>query len=113
MTCTTPLTGSERYARVVLSAWERREFAELESALTQVSVTLPENSAVESERMELIRDLGRTLLIWHRTEQVENETSQDTTVALLLHLAKERRGEKRRLSCEGLADLKRALPAGA
>jgi hypothetical protein len=88
MTCTKPLTGSERYARVVLSAWDRREFTELESALTQLSVTLPENSAVETERMDLSRDLGRTLLIAHSTGQVENRMNQETTVALLRHLAR-------------------------
>jgi hypothetical protein len=88
MTCTKPLTGSERYARVVLSAWDRREFTELESALTQLSVTLPENSAVETERMDLSRDLGHTLLMAHSTGQVENRMNQETTVALLRHLAR-------------------------
>jgi hypothetical protein len=88
MSCTKPLTGSERYARVVLSAWDRREFTELESALTQLYGTLPENSAVETERMDLSRDLGRTLLISHSMGQVENRMNQDTTVALLRHLAR-------------------------
>ena|SRR5665213_2843939 len=88
MTCTKPLTGSERYARAVLSAWDRREFTELESALTQLSATLPESSAVETERMDLSRDLGRTLLISHSTGQVENRMNQETTVALLRHLAR-------------------------
>jgi hypothetical protein len=82
MTSTKPITVSEHYARVVLSAWEQRELTELEPALTQLLITLPENSAVETERMDLIRDLGRTLLI------AENGTNQGTTLTLLRHLAR-------------------------
>lgn len=88
MTSTKPLTASERYARAVLSAWDQREFTELESALTQLPAMQPEIPAEESERMDLIRDLGRNLLIWHSTGQVENGTSQNATLELLRHLAR-------------------------
>ncbi len=70
MTSTRPLTASERYARFVLNAWDKREFTELQTALTQVPFMRPGNlPAVEYERMDLIQDLGRDLLIWDSSGQ--------------------------------------------
>jgi hypothetical protein len=81
MTSTRPLTASERYARFVLSAWNKQESTEFQAALTQVPFTLPGNlPAVEYERMDLIQDLGRDLLI--------NGTDQNTALSLVRHLAR-------------------------
>ena len=81
MTSTRPLTASERYARFVLNAWDQREFTELQTALTQVPFTRPGNlSAVEYERMDLIQDLSRDLLI--------NGTDKNTALTLVRHLAR-------------------------
>ena len=89
MTSTGPLTASERYARFVLSAWDKREFTELQAALTKVPFTRPGNlPAVEYERMDLIQDLGRNLLIWDSSAQVENGTDRSTALALVRHLAR-------------------------
>ena len=88
MTSTRPATASERYARFVLKAWDKREFTELQMALTQVPFTRPENlPAVEYERMDLIQDLGRDLLMWDGSGQVENGTDRNTVLALVRHLA--------------------------
>ncbi len=89
MTSTRPLTASERYARFILNAWNKREFTELQAALTQSPFTRPGNlPAVERERMDLIQDLGRDLLIWDSSGQVENGTNQNAALALVRHLAR-------------------------
>ena len=89
MTPTRPLTASERYARFVLSAWNRPEFTELQAALTQTPFTRPGNlPAVEYERMDLIQDLSRDLLTGDSSGQVENGTSQSAALALVRHLAR-------------------------
>ena len=88
MTSTRPLTASERYARFVLNAWDKREFTELQTALTQVPFTRPGNlPAVEYERMDLIQDLGRDLLMWDSSGQIKNGTEPSTALALVRHLA--------------------------
>jgi hypothetical protein len=88
MTSTRPLTASERYARFVLSAWNRREFSDLQTALTQVPFTRPGNlPAVEYERMDLIQDLGRDLLVWESSAQAEYGTDQNAVLSLVRHLA--------------------------
>jgi hypothetical protein len=89
MTCLKALTASERYALAVLSAWSRRKFAALESAVVQLPVRLPETlPAGERERMDLTRDLGRKLLVWHRTGQIKNRMNEAATLGLLRHLAR-------------------------
>ena len=89
MTSTKRLTVSERYARSILSAWNKNDLSALQAALTQPSVTLPETlPAVECERMDLIRDLGRNLLPGDTSGQAENETNQNALLALLRHLAR-------------------------
>jgi hypothetical protein len=89
MTSTRPLTASERYARFVLSAWNKREFAELQTALTESPFKRPENlPAAEYERMDLIQDLGRDLLILDGSGQVTNGTDHDAALALVRHLAR-------------------------
>ena len=81
MTSTRPLTASERYARFVLSAWNKREFTDLQAALTQVPFARPGNlPAAEYERMDLIQDLGRDLLL--------NGTDQNAALTLVRHLAR-------------------------
>lgn len=89
MTSTRPLTASERYARFVLHAWDNREFTGLETALAQVPFTRPGNlPAVEYERMNLIQDIGRGLLMWDGSGQVENATDHKAALALVRHLAR-------------------------
>ena len=88
MTSTRPLTASERYARFVLNAWDKREFTELQTALTQIPFTRPGNlPAVEYERMDLIQDLGRDLLMWDSSGQIKNGTEPSAALALVRHLA--------------------------
>ena len=89
MTSTRPLTASERYARFVLNAWDKREFTGLQTTLTQVPFTRPGNlPAVEYERMDLIQDLGRDLLMWDSSGQDENGTEPSTALAQVRHLAR-------------------------
>jgi hypothetical protein len=89
MTSTRPLTASERYARFVLSAWNKREFAELQTALTESPLKRPGNlPAAECERMDLIQDLGRGLLMRDGFGQVANGTNQEAALALVRHLAR-------------------------
>ena len=89
MTSTKPLTASERYARLILSAWNKQEFAELQAALTQLPLTRPGTlPAVECERMDLIHDLGRNLLVRDGSGQLENGTNQRSALELVRHLAR-------------------------
>jgi hypothetical protein len=89
MTSIKPLTASERYARSILGAWNKREFTDLTSTLTQLHFTPPGTlPAEEHERIDLIGDLGRNLLLWDRSGEVENGTNQGAALALLRHLAK-------------------------
>ena len=86
MTCTQPLTASERYARSILSAWNKRELNELESTLTRMApqAMCPE----ERERLELIQGLGQDLLLWDATGHAENAVNQKAALALVRHLAR-------------------------
>jgi hypothetical protein len=89
MTSTKPLTASERYARFILSAWNKREFTELQAALAQPSSTRPATlPAVECERIDLIHDLGRDLLLSDNSGQAANWTTQNAALALVRHLAR-------------------------
>ena len=89
MTSTKPLTTSERYARSILEAWNKREFNELRAALTQLPFarlgTLP---AVERERMDLLHDLGQNLLVGGCSGSFNSGTNQDAALALMRHLAR-------------------------
>jgi hypothetical protein len=88
MTFTRPLTASERYARLILSAWNKREFTELQAALTQLPLTRPGTlPATECERMDLIHDLGCQLLA-RDGSGVTNETNQGAALSLVRHLAR-------------------------
>jgi hypothetical protein len=88
MTSTAPLTASERYARSILTAWNKRALNELQSTL-QSSVMAPEAlSAEERERMDLIQDLGQDLLIWGAAGRAENAANQSAALALVRHLAR-------------------------
>lgn len=89
MTSTQPLTASERYARCILTAWNKRELMELQSVLQQSSWTVPESlSAVERERMDLIHGLGQDLLLWDAAGRAENAASQNAALVLVRHLAR-------------------------
>jgi hypothetical protein len=89
MTSTKLLTASERYARFILSAWNQREFTELESAIEQSPFLQTGTLRFEEcERIELIHDLGRNLLTWDNSGQGENKTDQNTALAILRHLAR-------------------------
>jgi len=89
MTSTRPLTVSERYARFILGAWNKREITELQAALTQLPFMRPGNlPAEEYERMDLIQDLGRDLLMRDSSGHVESRTGQNAALALVRHLAR-------------------------
>jgi len=89
MTSTRPLTASERYARFVLAAWNNDAFGELQAILKQSPLAGPEATlAPERERMELIQDLGRSLLAWQVTGKRQNTPNLDVAVALVRHLAR-------------------------
>lgn len=88
MTSTRALTASERYARLILNAWNKREFTELQTALAQFPSSRPATlPAVERERMDLIHDLGSNLLVQDGSE-VKNGTNQSAALALVRHLAR-------------------------
>lgn len=87
MTCTQPLTASERYARSILTSWNKRELNELQFTLTQSSALGPEGLPVEErERMELIHDLGQDLL--DTAGGRGNTANQSAALALVRHLAR-------------------------
>ena len=100
MTSTRALTASERYARFILSAWNKREFAELQTALTELPFKRTANlPAAEYERMDLIQDLGRALLMRGGSGQVVNGAGHDAELALIRHLARCKQGGSRQLPC--------------
>ena len=86
MTCTQPLTASERFARSVLTAWNKRELNELQSALRGTAAEAL--SAEERERMELIQGLGQDLLLCDASGRAENAAKQNAALALVRHLAR-------------------------
>jgi len=89
MTSTRPLTASERYARSILTAWNKREFAELQTAIKELPLKQPENLPTsEYERMDLIQDLGRVLLMRSASGPVANGAGHDAELALVRHLAR-------------------------
>jgi hypothetical protein len=89
MTSTRPLTASEGYARFVLSTWNKREFVELQTALTELPFKRPGNlPAAEYERIDLIQDLSRDLLMWGGSGPVKNGADHDAALALVRHLAR-------------------------
>jgi len=89
MNSTKPLTASERYARSILTAWDKREFTELQAALTRLPFTgLEALPAAERERMDLIRDLGQDLLVWGTSAPAEIGTNQNAALGLVRHLAR-------------------------
>ena len=89
MNSTQPLTASERYARSILTAWNKRELNELQATLTKSSWLAPEVlSPEERERMELIQGLGQDLLQWDAAGRAENSANQNAALALVRHLAR-------------------------
>ena len=62
MTSTTPLTASERYARSILTAWNKARMNALGSPSKSPAVA-PETCLPRRERMDLLHDLGQDLLI--------------------------------------------------
>ena len=86
MTCTQPLTASERFARSVLTAWNKRELNELQSTLRGTAAEAL--SAEERERMELIQGLGQDLLRGDAAGHAENAAKQNAALALVRHLAR-------------------------
>jgi len=86
MTCTQPLTASERFARSVLTAWNKREFSELQSTLSGIAAEA--FSAEERERMELIQGLGQDLLLWDAAGHAKNAAKKNAALALVRHLAR-------------------------
>ena len=89
MTSTAPLTASERYARSILTAWNKRAVNELQATLLHSSAFAPEAlSAEERERMDLIQGLGQDLLKWDAAGRAENAANQSAALALVRHLAR-------------------------
>ncbi len=89
MTSTAPLTTSERYARSILTAWNRRALNELQATLLQSSAMVPEALSVEErERMDLIQGLGQDLLLWDNAGRAENAVNESAALALVRHLAR-------------------------
>lgn len=88
MTSPQPLTASERYARSLLTAWNKRELKNLQSTLAQTSGSAANAlSPAECERMELIQDLGQHLLQWDAAGRAENAADQEAALVLVRHLA--------------------------
>jgi hypothetical protein len=89
MTSTQPFTASERYARSILTAWNKRELNELQATLTHSPTTAPNALSLEErERMELLQSLGQDLLLWKSGGHAENTSNQNAALALVRHLAR-------------------------
>jgi hypothetical protein len=88
MTSTKSLTASERHARFVLTAWDDREFTQLK-VLTQTPFTgIEALPAEERERMDLVQEIGRSLLAWGSFGYGQNAANRNVALALLRHLAR-------------------------
>ena len=88
MTTTQPLTASERYARSILTAWNKHELNELQATLAHSPAVQDSLSLEERERMELIQGLGQDLLQWNAAGRAENAANKDAALALVRHLAR-------------------------
>jgi hypothetical protein len=89
MTSTKPLTASERYARFVLGAWNKREFVQLRTVLRELPFAQPETlPSEERERVDLIRDLGQNLLMQEGAGRTEDESNQNAALGILRRLAR-------------------------
>jgi hypothetical protein len=88
MTPTKPLTTSERYARNVLAAWNNNEYAQLKTLVQSTGIAPEAVPAAEAERMDLIQDIGRSLVGWESTGQKKNAANVNVALALVRHLAR-------------------------
>ena len=72
MTLPKPFTPSERYARLLLAAWYKRQDADFLAQL-EAGPVLSEGhpSSAEQERVDLIRDLGGSLKDWKQSRKDE------------------------------------------
>ena len=94
-----PLTVSERYARSLLAAWNNRELTELKGLLA--APPFPDSEpvrVVERERVDLLQEIGRNLVIWEAAGERKNATNVAVAVALLRHLARYEEGANETIS---------------
>lgn len=95
-----PLTASERFARLVLTAWSSRQFAEVKMLTEAPFAGIEALPAVERERVDLIQEIGRNLLIWETAGHGKNAGNRNVALALVRHLAR----------CDGDAEEMNARP---
>jgi hypothetical protein len=108
MTFPKPFTTSERYARLLLTAWDNHEVTEFQAILKRINFAgrVPLSFA-ERERMDLILDIASSLPLWKSSGQSEYAENSEAALNLMRHLARWNEG-----ASEGDATKRKSLPAG-
>lgn len=89
MTPTKPFTPSERYARMVLTAWYNRDSTKFQAVLERSPFLGPEPAPfVEQERIDLIQDLAQSLSIWESSGKEADAANLSAALGLTRHLAR-------------------------
>jgi hypothetical protein len=89
MTLTKPLTPSEHYARLILTAWYKRDFTELHAGLNRDPLLGSEpRTLAERERIDLIKDLAHHLEMWEQSEQQEDAANLSAALRLTHQIAR-------------------------
>jgi hypothetical protein len=89
LTCSNPLTASERYAKSLLLAWDSGEAHPIEAVLDRTALVDPAQlSAGEQERFELVHEIGSTMKAWQDSPTRQDEASITALLGLLRHLAR-------------------------
>ncbi len=108
MTSPKPFTTSERYARMLLTAWDNHEVTEFRAILKRINFPGQEPlSFAERERMDLIQDIASILPLWKSSGQSEYAGNLKAALSLMRHLARWNEG-----AVEDNATKKISLPAG-
>jgi hypothetical protein len=89
MTSPKPFTTSERYARLLLTAWDNLEITEFQAILKRIDFSGQEPlNFAERERMDLIQDIASSLPLWKSSGQSEYAGNLKAALSLMRHLAR-------------------------
>jgi hypothetical protein len=87
MTSTKTFTVSQHYAKLILAAWERRDFTGFQGILDQIGgVEMEDLPPAERERTDLIRDLARNILLWETSRRKVHQADLNAASVLIRHL---------------------------
>lgn len=87
MTQTDSLTGSERFARSLLAAWNSGDVPRLRDELSQIAATdCSSLSAFEHERIEILQEVAQTIRVWLSGAR-KKHADLNIALTLLRHLA--------------------------